>query len=139
MQNSKNRIETDDFRGPVLGRTRVGRVANKGRGLIAAERIVAGEVIEQNLCLVLDLEEGRAIAATRLRHYVYLWEEAAAGDMLALAMGNLSFCNHSSRPNAKIELDKDRALVGLRAAQNIEAGAEVTIDYDYPLEFTVHE
>jgi hypothetical protein len=123
----------------VAGRTRVGPILGKGLALVAAERIGLAEVIEENLCLPLSVEDSATVRATRLRHYVYFWVDESGADELALAMGNLSFCNHSARPNATIELDRERGVVALRATRPIEAGAEVTIDYGYPLEFVVRE
>ena len=123
----------------VLGRTQVAPIPGKGLGLTAAERIASMEIIEENLCLPLGLADLAAILATRLRHYAYFWADDCGADELAMAMGNLSFCNHSARPNATIELDRPRRVVALRAKRPIEAGAEVTIDYEYPLDFAVRE
>lgn len=123
----------------VAGRTRLCAIARKGYGIVATELIASGEIIEENPCIVLDEADSDAVRTTRLRHYVYFWGEGPHADEAALAMGNLSFCNHSARPNAVIEIDKERRLVALRAARTIEVGTEITIDYDYPLDFAVEE
>jgi SET domain-containing protein len=123
----------------VLGRTAVRPIKGKGYGIVAAERIAAGEVIEENLCLPFDKTDTARISKTRLRHYVYFWAEEKGIEYTALAVGNLSFCNHSARPNAQIELDWERGTVALHATRPIEEGTEITINYEYELEFSVED
>jgi SET domain-containing protein len=123
----------------VLGRTAVRPIKGKGYGIVAAERIEADEVIEENLCLPFDKADSARISKTRLRHYVYFWAEDKGVEYTALAVGNLSFCNHSARPNAHIEVDWERGTVALLATRPIEEGTEITINYEYELEFSVEE
>lgn len=124
---------------PRIGRTRVRPIAGKGLGLVAVEPIAAGEIIEQNHCIALNAADTRAIDSTRLGRYVFAWGLSPEGPLTAVALGNLSFCNHSRRPNATLDYDDTQPVIGLRARAPIAAGAEITIDYGHDLDFEALE
>ena len=53
-------------------------------------------------------------------------------DFTALAMGPVSFCNHSAEPNCDFAVDADAGELTLIARRPIAQNEEITIDYgDY--------
>ena len=108
----------------------------KGRGLRAMAPFAAGELIAASPVLILPEAERLKVVETLIRHYYFVWEEAADGTWsAALALGPVSLCNHTPTPNARFALDHDRRCIDLFAARTIEAGEEITIDYDCDLWF----
>jgi hypothetical protein len=114
---------------------RVSTASRFGRGLVTTRAVNAGEVLEACGLLVLPR---RAEAAVRSWGYVF----DVAGRS-AVAAGAVSFVNHSYRPNARYDVDEVAELVELSALVDIEAGAEVLVNYngdpdgDGPLWFDV--
>ena len=53
----------------------------------------------------------------------------------AVALGLVSLCNHSRRPNARVRRNRARETLDLLALTPIAAGDEITIDYNCPLWF----
>jgi len=54
-------------------------------------------------------------------------------------LGLLSLCNHSSRPNARVDRNYARLTLDLVANAPIRPGDEVTIDYGCTLWFELRE
>jgi len=52
-----------------------------------------------------------------------------------LALGLLTLCNHSARPNARVDRNFARHTLDLIAVAPVAAGEEVTIDYGCVLWF----
>lgn len=104
---------------------RIRQVPGKGRGVFANRRIRKGAVIETAPVLVIPVEHlpgGKFNPA--LGKYVYEW----ARKKVALCLGYGSLYNHSYRPNADYE--HERAAIRYRALRAIEAGEEITINYN---------
>ncbi len=103
----------------------VKQTRNRGRGVFAACRIAAAEVIEEVPVLVLPTEilwmpQGTA----ELANYVFEWSPGK----VALALGYGSLYNHSFDPNARVD---DRAIRRKRfvAIRDIEPHEEILINY----------
>ncbi len=100
--------------------------ATKGRGIFATEFIPAGTVIERAPVLVMPAGEVLGTEDdTVLSHYLFEWGKGT----VALALGYGSLYNHSYSPNARYE-DEGRQLKLYIALRDIQAGEEVTINYN---------
>ena len=114
--------DCDPWRVTVL----VTEIPNKGRGVVAARRIAQGELIETAPVVPIALEQRAHVERTVLDHYVYDWQDGA----LAVALGNGSLFNHCYTPNAHYTKRFDAAAIEYRALFDIEAGDEITINYN---------
>ena len=100
----------------------------KGRGIFATRRIAAGSVIEEAPVISMPAGEIEHLEKIALQDYYFLWgpemEEAA------LPLGLCTLCNHSFDANARFVAHHDRRMMGFVALRDIEAGEEVTINYN---------
>ncbi len=94
-----------------------------------------GDTLGTNRVLVFPPEETGHLFETRLKNYLFFvkdGEKSEAPFHSALAMGPISFCNHSADPNCDFHLDDAAGEITLTARRALRAGEEVTIDYgDY--------
>lgn len=95
------------------------------RGLFATRRVRSGRTLVESPVLVLPSSHRAALCTTPIYEYTFKWEL----DYGALALGAISFANHSSRPSAFCYPDFERRTLVLVALKDIEMGQEVTIDY----------
>ena len=103
----------------------------EGRGLFARGYVSAGGVIGVFHLLMLPADELQALRATRVYHYVFdTGEDADGWQTCGLALGEISFCNHSAAANARFVVDAEARTVTLSAARAIAAGDEIFIDYE---------
>jgi SET domain-containing protein len=106
-----------------------------GNGCFTTEPVGTGEVVATARVLLFPAEETRLLRRTRIKSYLFfVREDPADADNFssALAMGPMSFCNHSSDPNCDFAIDEARAEIALTARRRLQANEEITIDYgDY--------
>lgn len=103
-----------------------------GNGCFTTCAVPAGEVVARARILVLPPDETKLILKTRLKDYLFHLKDGIAHDApyySALAMGPMSFCNHSNEPNCDYALDEDAAEITLLARRRLEQNEEITIDY----------
>ena len=95
-----------------------------GRGCIARQSIKKRHVIANNPLLTLD------VLAKRIEdcRYSFVADPDNPG-LNAIAMGCISFINHSDTPNAKIVVDNETWTIKAIATKDIRKGEEVFIDY----------
>jgi len=98
----------------------------KGRSVFTASEISKDSTIEICPVIVLPKRDTLKIHETLLHDYYFLWNNEYES---AIALGFGSLYNHSSQPNAEIELVYGDNEIHIIAAQTIEAGVEITIDY----------
>lgn len=115
-------------------RVRLTLLPGKGRGLVAAQPLVAGTCLERAPGLRLSAADRRQLDETAFFAYYFADPQqfAAADDHDALvAFGVLTFCNHAERPNATVRWEEDEAGLWavLEAAADIAAGQEITLFY----------
>jgi hypothetical protein len=101
-------------------------VAGKGRGVIAARKIMKGELVERAPVVVVPVEQRACLERTVLDHYVYDWSDGR----LAVALGAGSIFNHSYTPNATYAKRFDEHVLEYTALVDIEAGDEIVINYN---------
>ena len=95
-----------------------------GRGVFARRRFEPDDLIEACPVILVPAEDSPSVCTSVLGHYVYEWD-----DGVAVALGFGSLYNHSHSPNARYEREDDPDLLCVVAAQVIEEGDEVLIDY----------
>ena len=106
-------------------------IENKGFGVVAVGRIQKGEIIEKAPVILYTLEEEEYLEKTLLINYTYAWKKGESG---AIVLGYGSLYNHSYQPNARYERNFQHRVMEYIALRDIEAGEEVTINYNYVID-----
>jgi hypothetical protein len=117
------------------GKTTLATIPGKGLSVISTTRFATGAIIEDNIYMRFDYQERDHIWATRLRRYVYSWLDGTNDKTVVLAIGNLNFCNHSSNANSVFNVFSNPEIIRLKAIKDIRQGEEITINYDYDIDF----
>jgi hypothetical protein len=113
---------------------------SKGRGIFARQAIPAGALIEAAPVIIVPAGQCPVIERTILHDYYFHWDGDADGEGRgAVALGLVTLCNHSRRPNARARRNFAHETLDLIAVTPIAAGNEVTIDYNCPLWFEPQE
>jgi hypothetical protein len=99
-----------------------------GRGVFTAVAIPEGSLIEICPVVVLTGHDLKLIHQTRLHDYYFLWGDEQ--DQCAIALGYGSLYNHSVHSNAHYEMNLDDETIEIYAVRDIEAGAEITVNYN---------
>jgi hypothetical protein len=108
----------------------------KGRGIFARVALAPGTLIEAAPIIVIPAGDCPTVDRTIFHDYYFHWDGDPDGEGSgALALGLLSLCNHSRRPNARVRRNFTWITLDLIALAPIAAGDEVTIDYNCPLWF----
>jgi SET domain-containing protein len=122
---------------------RVAQFGKRGRGVVADQDIEAGALIERSPVLVIPHADRAAADGTVVFTYVFMWEHGTVEEDLykhegraAIALGYTSLLNHSYTPNCEFIRHIDDLAIDLLALRPIEAGEELTIDYQMTLWFT---
>lgn len=114
---------------------RVADFAGKGRGLVAAASVRAGELLEAAPVIPLRGDE-LGPRTHGIFSYPFDWPDPPYVE--AVALGLISLINHGLPANADWELDIPARTIRLLAARDIAAGEEITIDYGIALWFEEH-
>ena len=122
---------------------RIAQMGRRGRGVVAERRIEEGELVERSPVLVIPHADRAAVDPTVVFTYVSMWERGTVEEDLykhqgraAIALGFTGLLNHSYAPNCTFVRHIDDLAIDLVAARAIEAGEELTIDYQMTLWFT---
>ena len=118
-------------------------MGTRGRGVVADARLVRGQLVERSPVLVIPHADRAAVDRTVVFTYVFMWEHGTVEEGLyrhegraAIALGFTSLLNHSYTPNCEFVRHIDELAIDLVALRDIEAGEELTIDYQMTLWFT---
>jgi SET domain-containing protein len=107
---------------------RMGIVERHGRGMFASRKFLKGELIERAPIVAIDEKKWPNAAKTILSDYAFDWGEK--DEHAAIALGYISIYNHSYSPNAQLEQMLDELMMEIIAIKDIEAGEEITINYN---------
>jgi hypothetical protein len=114
---------------------KVARSYLHGQGCFATRDVRPGDAVASARLLVFPPEEMAALYSTHLRNYLFYLKDGPTEDgpyYTALAMGPISFCNHSADANCDYRLDEQAAEITLIARRELRENEEITIDYgDY--------
>lgn len=120
----KTKIITPSLPGTLF----VARTHDRGRGVFTNKKIKRGQTIEMCPIIVFSKNDREQINGTFLYEYYFEWGES--GKKGAVALGYGSLYNHSYSPNAKYNPDFDLNILEFEAIRNIEAGEEITVNYN---------
>jgi SET domain-containing protein len=109
-----------------------------GHGCFTTREVPAGEVVARTRMLVFPPEETELLLRTGLKNYLFYLRSGPTSEgpfHSALAVGPISFCNHSAEPNCSFQLDEEGSEITLTARRALRQNEEITIDYgDYAAE-----
>ncbi len=103
-------------------------IPGKGRGVVAKANMIAGMLVASD---PLFKTEAGILGAMECFDY--------SDDYDCLPLGLISLCNHSYTPNAYLVLDDRVDVMNLYAGIDIMPGEEITIPYNYKLDFEPKE
>ena len=103
-----------------------------GRGVFAARRFAAGEVIEVCPVIAVTAEDAVRLDDTYLYNYYFGWGPDNKGAAIALGFGSLY--NHADSPNAVYRKHPDEGSLSITALMPIAPGDEVLIRYNFGAE-----
>lgn len=106
----------------------VKETGSMGRGVFTRESIPAAEEIEISPVIVMSKEDRVLLDQTRLHDYIFEWGENS--DRCCMALGLIPIYNHSYTSNCDYFMDFDDATIMVRTVRAIEAGEELTINYN---------
>jgi uncharacterized protein len=111
-------------------KVQVMKIKGKGRGVIAADEIHSGEVIEVCPFITLsDLDAEHVTHKSDTMKYYVLELTKIKKQVQPLGYGMLY--NHSTQPNSEIEYQPGEDFITIRALDHIPAGQEITFDYNF--------
>jgi uncharacterized protein len=100
-----------------------------GRGVFTSEIIPIGTLIEIAPVIVLPADDLKLIHEHSVLHdYYFVWSDDGSEGALALGYGSLY--NHSYAPNSEYYTNLDTMTIDVFAIVDIEAGAEITFNYN---------
>jgi hypothetical protein len=123
-KGKKARIITPSLPGTIF----VARTHDRGRGVFTNKKIKKGQVVEICPMIVFSQKDRKQINDTFLYEYYFEWGDDVKKGALALGYGSLY--NHSYTPNAKYDPDFDLNILEFSAIRDIEAGEEITVNYN---------
>jgi uncharacterized protein len=100
----------------------------RGRGVYTEESIPADTIIEVSPVLVMTMEERKFLDQTLLHDYIFEWGEER--DKCCAGLGYLSLYNHAVPSNCEYFMDYDEDIMFIKSVRAIEAGEELTINYN---------
>ncbi len=100
----------------------------KGRGVFTSESIAAETVIEVAPVIVMNPGDREQVDKTALKDYVFEWGERK--DKVCMALGYIPIYNHSYESNCEYFMDYEEELIFIKSVRNVEAGEELTINYN---------
>ncbi|WP_328515381.1 SET domain-containing protein [Halobacillus yeomjeoni] len=103
-----------------------------GRGVFTTSNIKKGDLIEQSPVIEVPSSERRFINRTVLSNYFFNW--GVTNNEVAIALGYGSLFNHSYDPNAWFKNNLKAKTVDFYAYKDIQAGEEITVNYNGPPE-----
>jgi uncharacterized protein len=141
--SDENRREPLLIHGSQRMPMRVAAMGKRGRGVVADACLKQGQLVERSPVLVIPHVDRAATDDTIVFTYVFMWEHDTVEEDLyrhegraAIALGFTSLLNHAYTPNCEFIRHIDELVIDLVALRDIEAGEELTIDYQMTLWFT---
>ena len=107
----------------------IGDTQGRGRGVFTNEPIKADTVVENAPVIVMTAADRLHLDKTLLHDYIFEWQPAGA-DMCCMALGWVPMFNHAYRSNCEYFMDYDEHTMYIRTVRDIEAGEELTINYN---------
>jgi SET domain-containing protein len=106
----------------------VDQTIHAGRGVFTSETIAAATVIEISPVIVMPAEDRLQLDKTKLHDYIFEWGKN--NDKCCMALGLVPMYNHSYTSNCEYIMDYETDMIFIQTVQDIEAGTELTINYN---------
>ena len=106
----------------------MGTAERRGRAMFACRKFLKGELIERAPVIPINQKQWPSAEKTILSDYAFDWGEH--DEHAAIALGYVSIYNHSYTPNAQLEELLDELMMEVVAIRDIQAGEEITINYN---------
>lgn len=100
----------------------------RGRGVFATKRILAGTIIEISPVIVLSKKDRKILEATLLYSYIFEWGNSRTQG--AVGLGYISLYNHTYNSNCEYEMDYENKLITIRTVKKVNKGEELYINYN---------
>ena len=120
----------------------INQFGSRGRGVVATVPARKGTLLERSPVLLIPDKDRALVDSTIIFTYVFMWEHGTVEEDLykhagraAIALGYTSLLNHSASPNCTFVRHMDEGLIDLITLRDVEAGEELTIDYQMTLWF----
>lgn len=113
----------------LLSSLYIAETEKKGRGVFTDKFIEKASIIEIAPVIVLDEKDTEKVHETQLYYYTFMWSDDHKKAALILGYG--SIYNHSYEPNCKYETYYEDCLIHFVTLRDIEAGEELTINYNH--------
>jgi SET domain-containing protein len=107
----------------------VREVPGKGKGMFTKKAIKAETIIEREPVIVMTAKEKTHIDKTKLYNYIFEWQPDGQ-NLCCMALGLIPMYNHSYASNCEYYMDYDTDEIYVQAVRDIEAGEELTINYN---------
>ncbi len=102
---------------------------DKGRGMFTKKAITAGTIIERAPVIIMSHEERLLIDQTILQNYIFEWQPDGE-NLCCMALGTIPMYNHSYNSNCEYYMEYEEKTMFVQAARDIEAGEELTVNYN---------
>ncbi len=106
----------------------IDKTAVMGRGVFTAEDIPADMVIESSPVIVMNSSDRLHLDKTRLHDYIFEW--GPRKNKCCMALGYIPVYNHSYTSNCEYFMDFEDSTIFVKTVRRIEAGEELTINYN---------
>ena len=119
----------------------VDRSSIHGRGVFTQKAFDRGEIIERSPLVLINETDSELLKESVLYDYYFTVQDPKTP--IAFSLGFGSVYNHASPSNASYSIDIPSALIIIKAHRFIDAGEEITINYngrpddDSPVTFTI--
>jgi SET domain-containing protein len=104
------------------------KTAGKGRGVFSDQKIPANTLIEKSPVIVMSAEDRLLLDKTLLHDYIFEWGNDK--DLCGMALGLVPIYNHSYESNCEYFMDFENETIQVKTVREIEAGEELTINYN---------
>jgi len=109
----------------------IGTTANKGRGIFTRKALKPDVVLETAPVIVMSAADRENIDKTLLHDYIFEWQPGGE-KMCCMALGWIPLYNHSYASNCEYFMNYDDNTMFIKTMRDIEAGEELTINYNGP-------
>lgn len=104
-------------------------VSGKGRGMFCLESIPKDEIIEIAPVIVMSSSDRVHLDKTLLHDYIFEWQPKGQ-QFCCMALGYIPIYNHSYMANCEYFMDYEAQTIMIKSVKPIEAGEELTINYN---------
>jgi len=102
---------------------------NKGRGVYTEAAIAKDTIVEEAPVIVMSAEHRLLLDQTLLHDYIFEWQPDGE-NKCCMALGWIPIYNHSYNSNCEYFMNYDDETMQVKAVRDIEAGEELTINYN---------